>query len=134
MGGMVGIIICLYIFMIHDLECKEDSTVNTILKTMKIKNIKSFEECRNKCQQNVKCDFLDFKVQSFEFGFHSNQKHFQSHQKRKKRRCVLLDVFTQKIGWVSGGKLCSSTKSTTASTTLINTTTINTAIGRLQIV
>ena len=119
--------------MIHDLECKEDSTVNTILKTMKIKNIKSFEECRNKCQQNVKCDFLNFKVQSFEFGFHSNQKHFQSHQKRKKRRCVLLDVFTQKIGWVSGGKLCSSTKSTTASTTLMNTTTINADGGTLNL-
>ena len=131
MGGMVGINVSFYIiFMIHDLECKEDSTVNTILKTMKINNIKSFEECRNKCQQNVKCDFLNFKVQSFEFGFHSNQKHFQSHQKRKKRRCVLLEVFRPKTGWVSGEKLCVSTKPTTASTALMNTTTINTDTGR----
>ena len=70
--------------MIHDLECKEDSTVNTILKTMKINNIKSFEECRNKCQQNVKCDFLNFKVESLEFGFHSNKKHFRTTKNGRK--------------------------------------------------
>ena len=32
-------IICFYIFMIHDLECKEESTVNNMLKTKKMKNI-----------------------------------------------------------------------------------------------
>ena len=55
--------------MIHDLdlECKEESTVNNMLKTKKIKNIKSFEDCRNKCQQNFKCDYLNFKVPSYEF-------------------------------------------------------------------
>ena len=125
-------IICFYIYMIHDLECKEESTVNNMLKTKKMKNIKSFEDCRNKCQQNVKCDFLNFKVKRFEFGILFQLIHFQHHQNLKKRRCVLLKVFTEKIGWVSGEKLCSSSKSTTASTALMNTTTINTNGGTLN--
>ena len=114
-------------------ECKEESTVNNMLRTKKIKNIKSFEDCRNKCQQNVKCDFFNFKVQSFEFGILFQLIHFQHHQNLKKRRCVLLEVFTEKTGWVSGDKLCSSSKSTTASTALMNTTTINLDGGTLNL-
>ena len=83
--------------MIHDLECKEDSTVNTILKTMKINNIKSFEECRNKCQQNVKCDFLNFKVESLEFGFHSNKKHFRTMYKTLKHGPYVEHLSIQKL-------------------------------------
>ena len=113
-------------------ECKEESTVNNMLKTKKIKNMKSFEDCRNKCQQNVKCDFFNFKVKSFEFGILFQLIHFQHHQNLKKRRCFLLEIFTEKIGWVSGDKLCSSSKSTTASTALMNTTTINTNGGTLN--
>ena len=45
-----------------DLECKEEYTVNKILKTERIKNIESFEDCRHECQQNVKCNFINFKV------------------------------------------------------------------------
>merc|ERR1719412_2078323 len=42
-------------------ECKEEYTVNKILKTERIKNIESFEDCRHECQQNVKCNFINFK-------------------------------------------------------------------------
>ena len=45
-----------------DLECKEEYTVNKILKTERIKNIESFEDCRYECQHNVKCNIFNFKV------------------------------------------------------------------------
>ena len=51
---------------------------------------------------------------------------FKDHQKVKKRKCFLLEVYKQKTGWVSGDKHCSSTKSTTA---LINTTLPSTTIN-----
>ena len=68
--------------MIHDLECKEDATVHKILKTEKIKNIKSFQDCRNKCQQNVECDFLHFKVQ-FNLGFLCQHNKFHNNNKMR---------------------------------------------------
>ena len=101
-GGMVGIIIYSWI-MIHNLECKEDSTVNTILKTMKIKSIKSFEDCRNKCQQNVKCDFLNFKVQSLNLDFIPTKNIFRTTKNWRKEGVFYWKYLDRRLAGCQGG-------------------------------
>ena len=74
----------------------------------KIKNIKTWEVCRQKCQDEDKCDYWQFKVlvKYFCISTYSNFQ-FQDHRKERSRQCFLRSVdYKTKNGFTSGEKYC----------------------------
>ena len=90
------------------LDCQENKVLSTKLRISKnIRRIRSWEDCREKCNKYDKCHQFNFKVCSAEIIIRLNLSIVQFHRVVKKRICTLLEkVYKMARKSASGAKFC----------------------------